>query len=140
MISLQIGIFCFFFYFTFLSFNIKFSFILTFFQKIQKTPFRHTLPTYIPFYVLLLLLLSLYIARKVQILAASCMRTLFWTGSFHYIRYKGVRATTKQAPIVCGAPHTSFYDSILAIILGPSAVVAKSETADMSFFGSKQTF
>lgn len=66
------------------------------------------------------------------------MRTLYWTGSFHYIRYKGVRATTKQAPIVCAAPHTSFYDSIVAIILGPSSVVAKSETADMSFFGSKQ--
>ncbi|XP_063704078.1 lysophosphatidylcholine acyltransferase isoform X1 [Culicoides brevitarsis] len=73
--------------------------------------------------------------RKIQIIAASCMRTLYWTGSFHYIRYKGVRATPKQAPIVCAAPHTSFYDSILAIILGPSSVVAKSETADMSFFG-----
>lgn len=65
------------------------------------------------------------------------MRTLFWTGSFHYIKYKGVRATAKQAPIICGAPHTSFYDSILAIILGPSSVVAKSETATLSFFGSK---
>lgn len=88
-------------------------------------------------YHCIIIIIIYYIARKIQIIAASCMRTLFWTGSFHYIRYKGVRATTKQAPIVCAAPHTSFYDSILAIILGPSSVVAKSETADMSFFGSK---
>lgn len=68
------------------------------------------------------------------------MRTLYWTGSFHYIKYKGVRATPKQAPIICAAPHTSFFDSILVIVLGPSSVVAKSETSSMTFFGSKIIF
>uniref|UniRef100_A0A8W7NYS1 EF-hand domain-containing protein n=1 Tax=Anopheles coluzzii TaxID=1518534 RepID=A0A8W7NYS1_ANOCL len=68
-------------------------------------------------------------------LTALVMRTLFLFGSFNYIRYKGVRASPKEAPVICVAPHTAFYDSVCVVLFGPSAVVAKYETASLPFFG-----
>lgn len=39
--------------------------------------------------------------------------------------------------MICVAPHTAFYDSICVVLFGPSAVVAKYETASLPFFGSR---
>lgn len=64
------------------------------------------------------------------------MRGMFWAGSFHHIRYKGKLASAMEAPLVCAGPHTSFFDSLLALVIGPPAVVAKAETASLPFFGS----
>uniref|UniRef100_A0A182TV66 Phospholipid/glycerol acyltransferase domain-containing protein n=1 Tax=Anopheles melas TaxID=34690 RepID=A0A182TV66_9DIPT len=63
--------------------------------------------------------------RQLRHLTALVMRTLFLFGSFNYIRYKGVRASPKEAPVICVAPHTAFYDSVCVVLFGPSAVVAK---------------
>lgn len=73
--------------------------------------------------------------RQLRHLTALVMRTLFVLGSFNYIRIKGERASPKEAPVICVAPHTAFYDSICVILFGPSAVVAKYETASLPFFG-----
>lgn len=59
-------------------------------------------------------------------------------GSFHNIKLIGKPASAKDAPIVTVAPHSSFFDSIVPISLGPipSSVVAKYETASLPLFGS----
>lgn len=68
------------------------------------------------------------------------MRTLFVAGTFHYLKIKGKRAHPKEAPVIIAAPHTSFYDSILVIMSGPSAVVAKAESGELPFFGSMEKY
>lgn len=73
--------------------------------------------------------------RKLREVTALMMRMLFVFGSFNLIRTKGVRASPKEAPVIVVAPHTAFYDSICVILFGPSAVVAKYETASLPFFG-----
>ncbi|XP_065084768.1 lysophosphatidylcholine acyltransferase isoform X1 [Ochlerotatus camptorhynchus] len=73
--------------------------------------------------------------RELRHVTAVVMRALFLFGSFNLIRTKGERASPKEAPVICVAPHTAFYDSICVILFGPSAVVAKYETASLPFFG-----
>ncbi|XP_058443932.1 lysophosphatidylcholine acyltransferase isoform X1 [Malaya genurostris] len=73
--------------------------------------------------------------RQLRVLTGQMMRLLFVFGSFNCIRTKGERASPKEAPVICVAPHTAFYDSICVIMFGPSAVVAKYETASLPFFG-----
>ncbi|XP_055526242.1 lysophosphatidylcholine acyltransferase isoform X3 [Wyeomyia smithii] len=73
--------------------------------------------------------------RQLRVVTAQVMRLLFVFGSFNLIRTKGERASPKEAPVICVAPHTAFYDSICVILFGPSAVVAKYETASLPFFG-----
>lgn len=73
--------------------------------------------------------------RQLRVVTAQMMRFLFVFGSFNLIRFKGKLATAKEAPVICVAPHTAFYDSICVIMFGPSAVVAKYETASLPFFG-----
>lgn len=65
------------------------------------------------------------------------MRGIYFVGSFHNIKITGKRATSKEAPILTLAPHSSFFDSIAVILLGPPSVLAKAETASLPFFGSK---
>lgn len=66
------------------------------------------------------------------------MRGMFMAGSFHNIKLIGKPALTKDAPIVTVAPHSSFFDSIVPISVGPvpCCVLAKAETASLPFFGS----
>lgn len=75
--------------------------------------------------------------RELRHATAVMMRALFLFGSFNLIRTKGERASPKEAPVICVAPHTAFYDSICVILFGPSAVVAKYETASLPFLGSR---
>lgn len=58
-------------------------------------------------------------------------------GTFHRIKTIGQQASAKEAPIVVVAPHSSFFDSLVALITGPPSVVAKAETASLPFFGSE---
>lgn len=70
------------------------------------------------------------------------MRAMFFIGSFHYVKVTGVQASPKVAPILVVAPHSSFFDAIVAIVAtyyGPPAAVAKAETAMLPFFGSMCT-
>lgn len=69
-------------------------------------------------------------------MTALSMRIMYFAGSFHYIKYKGVRASPKEAPVLCVAPHSTFFDSIVVILLGPPTIVAKAETSVLPLFGS----
>lgn len=73
-------------------------------------------------------------------MTALSMRIMYFAGSFHYIKYKGVRASSKEAPVLCVAPHSTFFDSIVVILLGPPTIVAKAETSVLPIFGSKLFF
>ncbi|XP_061386793.1 lysophosphatidylcholine acyltransferase-like [Musca vetustissima] len=73
--------------------------------------------------------------RNIQTLVASAMRMLYAAGSFHYVTFKGQRASPKEAPILVVAPHSSYVDSIVVVTTGPPAIVAKRETADIPLLG-----
>lgn len=64
-------------------------------------------------------------------------RGMIFIGSGHYVKIKGKRADPKEAPILIGAPHTSFFDSLAVVMSGPSCVVGKIEAGDILFYGSK---
>lgn len=65
------------------------------------------------------------------------MRGVFLSGTVHWVKIIGKKASAKEAPIVVVAPHSSFYDSLVAVITSPPSVVAKAETASLPFFGSE---
>ncbi|CAO1416740.1 unnamed protein product [Diamesa hyperborea] len=73
--------------------------------------------------------------RTLRKMVGLTMRGMYWAGSVHYIRVKGKQATTKEAPILLGAPHTSFFDALGVIITGPASVVAKVESGSIPFYG-----
>ncbi|KAI8128159.1 Lysophosphatidylcholine acyltransferase [Lucilia cuprina] len=73
--------------------------------------------------------------KNIQYLVASCMRMLYASGSFHYITYKGERASAKEAPILVVAPHSSYVDSIIVAATNPPAIVAKRETSEIPLLG-----
>jgi lysophosphatidylcholine acyltransferase/lyso-PAF acetyltransferase len=62
---------------------------------------------------------------------------MFFVGSAHFVNVKGKRASPKDAPILLGAPHTSFFDALSVLLSGPAGVVAKLEAGDIPFYGSK---
>lgn len=73
--------------------------------------------------------------KNIQYLVAGAMRCLYAAGSFHYITYKGERATAKEAPILVVAPHSSYVDSMFVAATGPPAIVAKKETSEIPLLG-----
>lgn len=68
------------------------------------------------------------------------MRMVYASGSFHYITMKGERATSKEAPILVVAPHSSYVDSIIVVATGPPSIVAKRDTSEIPLLGSKLTY
>jgi lysophosphatidylcholine acyltransferase/lyso-PAF acetyltransferase len=64
-------------------------------------------------------------------------RTMFVFGSANWIKIKGKLVSPKEAPILLGAPHSSFLDALSVLSTGPASVVGKIEAADIPFFGSK---
>jgi 1-acyl-sn-glycerol-3-phosphate acyltransferase len=52
---------------------------------------------------------------------------------------KGKQASCKEATILVGAPHTSFYDVLVVLASGPASFVGKIEASDIPFFGSELT-
>lgn len=74
--------------------------------------------------------------RKLRTFVGWIFRGMFVIGSAHYVKIKGKRAHPKDAPILLGAPHTSFFDSLTVVLSGPSCVVGKIEAGDIPFYGS----
>lgn len=64
---------------------------------------------------------------------------MFTAGSANWITVKGKRVTSKEAPIIVGAPHTSFFDALVVLTSGPATVVGKVEAAEIPFYGSEFT-
>lgn len=73
-----------------------------------------------------------------QRIVAICMRLMFACGSFHHIKVIGQKAEPKEAPILVVAPHSSYLDSMISVIMRPT-IVAKKESADIPIVGSKET-
>ncbi|CAH8578742.1 unnamed protein product [Schistosoma turkestanicum] len=61
-------------------------------------------------------------------------RFVFFIGGFHWIKFQGVRASRKEAPILVIAPHSSFLDALVVVVLGLPSIVGKTESAE-SFVG-----
>lgn len=78
-----------------------------------------------------------FIYRYFQYLTNKSMRMVYASGSFHYIKYKGVpQASAKEAPVLVVAPHSSYADSIVVVATGTPTIVAKRETSDIPILGS----
>ena len=52
------------------------------------------------------------------------------------VRIKGEQASSKDAPILVVAPHSSFFDSLPVVLMGAPSVVAKAETTSIPFWGA----
>lgn len=65
------------------------------------------------------------------------MYGMYFFGSFHRVKITGRQATSKEAPILVLAPHSSFFDSISVVLFGPPSVLAKGETESLPLLGSK---
>lgn len=74
-------------------------------------------------------------SRGFQRMARVFMRLVFVSGTIHWVKIIGKQS--KEAPIVVVAPHSSFFDSLVAVLFGPPSVVAKAETSCLPFFGSE---
>lgn len=75
--------------------------------------------------------------RIIQIVAREAMHGVFFFGSFYRVKITGRQATSKEAPILVLAPHSSFFDSIIVVVFGPPSVLAKAETATLPLLGSE---
>ncbi|XP_071813429.1 lysophosphatidylcholine acyltransferase 2-like isoform X1 [Apostichopus japonicus] len=67
-------------------------------------------------------------------------RLQFFILGFHYVTIKGQRATFAEAPILCFAPHTSFFDAIIAVILGLPSTVSREENRHFPIVGKLLDF
>lgn len=77
------------------------------------------------------------ISRKVRSVVALLFRAMFTAGSANWVTVKGKRVSSKEAPILVGAPHSSFFDTLVVLKSGPGTVVGKVEAAEIPFFGSE---
>ncbi|BHF74849.1 Lysophosphatidylcholine acyltransferase 2 [Sparganum proliferum] len=57
-------------------------------------------------------------------------RLVFFCAGFQWVTTKGTRASPEEAPIIVLAPHSSFFDSLVVVLLGLPSVVGKTETAN----------
>ncbi|XP_034934173.1 lysophosphatidylcholine acyltransferase isoform X2 [Chelonus insularis] len=73
--------------------------------------------------------------RDMRVVVCWVMRAMFICGGFHQLKVKGQKATTKDAPVLALAPHSSFFDALPVIYLGGPSIVAKAETGKIPFFG-----
>ncbi|BFZ13456.1 hypothetical protein BsWGS_16495 [Bradybaena similaris] len=63
-------------------------------------------------------------------------RTVFFAGGFYWVTMKGKQASSKEAPILLVAPHSSFFDALPVVFLGLTSVVAKASTHQIMLFGT----
>ena len=68
---------------------------------------------------------------------AFCCRSMFFVGGFYRVVTIGERASSKDAPILVIAPHSSYFDSIAVAVLKMTSIVIKSAAADIPVYGSK---
>ncbi|KAK0051449.1 lysophosphatidylcholine acyltransferase 2 [Biomphalaria pfeifferi] len=64
-------------------------------------------------------------------------RGVFFAGGLYWVKTKGKQASSKEAPLLLLAPHSSFLDALPTVFLGLTSVVAKASTQDMILFGSR---
>lgn len=62
-------------------------------------------------------------------------RIYFFFG-FYSVRVKGNPSTSKEAPIMVVAPHSSMFDALPVAIMGAPSPVAKGELSSLTLFSS----
>jgi len=63
------------------------------------------------------------------------LRFMFFCCGFN-VKIVGKQASAKEAPILCVAPHSTFFDALAVAVMGAPSVVAKAETSSIPFWGS----
>ena len=61
---------------------------------------------------------------------------MFAVCGFWRVEVRGRQAAPQAAPILCVAPHSTFFDALAVAVMGAPSVVAKAETKHVPFFGS----
>jgi len=74
----------------------------------------------------------LYIRHAICVI----LRVMFAFCGFWPVNIIGGQAPSKAAPILCVAPHSTFFDALAVAVMGAPSVVAKAETKNVPFFGS----
>jgi len=74
----------------------------------------------------------LYIRHAICVI----LRVMFAFCGFWPVNIIGEQAPSKAAPILCVAPHSTFFDALAVAVMGAPSVVAKAETKNVPFFGS----
>ena len=69
-------------------------------------------------------------------MAVFCARMVFWSGGFYWVKTKGTRVSSAEAPILATAPHSTYYDGLAVTFLDLTSVVAKSSAERVPYFGS----
>jgi len=64
------------------------------------------------------------------------LRVMFAVCGFWRVEVRGRQAAPQAAPILCVAPHSTFFDALAVAVMGAPSVVAKAETKHVPFFGS----
>lgn len=81
-------------------------------------------------------IIVMVVCRWLRACVCALMRAVFAVSGFTGVRVRGVsQARSRDAPVLCVAPHSSFFDSIMLVYLGAPSVVAKADTARMPIFG-----
>ncbi|KAK4309180.1 hypothetical protein Pmani_019176 [Petrolisthes manimaculis] len=65
--------------------------------------------------------------RSVKDMVRCWVRGMFTAGAFHLVHVKGHPALRVDAPILAVAPHSSFFDVLLIVVMGAPSIVAKGE-------------
>jgi len=74
----------------------------------------------------------LYIRHAIWVI----LRVMFAFCGFWPVKVIGKQAPSEAAPILCVAPHSTFFDALAVAVMGAPSVVAKAETKNVPFFGS----
>lgn len=64
------------------------------------------------------------------------MRAMWFCGGFHWIKVKGERAASSEAPILTVAPHSTYFDAI-PVTMTMCSIVAKQESSSIPVWGSE---
>ncbi|XP_063041738.1 lysophosphatidylcholine acyltransferase 1 isoform X2 [Engraulis encrasicolus] len=64
-----------------------------------------------------------------------CMRAMWFSGGFHWVRVKGRPALPSEAPILTLAPHSSYFDAI-PVTMTMASIVMKAESKDVPIWGT----
>ncbi|KPJ10144.1 1-acylglycerophosphocholine O-acyltransferase 1 [Papilio machaon] len=77
---------------------------------------------------------------KLRFYILSLMRLVVVAAGFHRVRVVGrdlAADSSRDAPVIVIAPHSSFFDAIAIVCLGAPSVVAKADTARLPFIGRR---
>lgn len=74
--------------------------------------------------------------RFVDVCLRVIMRAMWFCGGFHWIKVKGERAASSDAPILSVAPHSSYFDAI-PVTMTMCSIVAKQESSSIPVWGSE---